>query len=115
MKESWRSWAFRRVFNLWPCYWGTGGKVTFLSGDWREAHVELKLGIRTRNYVGTIFGGSLYSSVDPLYMLMFLQILGRDFTVWDKSASIRFRRPGRGRLQARFVLSEEEIETIRRE
>jgi hypothetical protein len=34
--------------------------------------------------------------------------------VWDKSATIRFRKPGRGTVRAEFRLTEEQIEEIRR-
>jgi hypothetical protein len=85
-----------------------------MSGDWREVHVKLPLNWRTRNYVGTIFGGSLYGAVDPHYMIMLIKILGPDYVVWDKAATIRFKKPGRGTLYARFVVPEEEIQTIRR-
>ena len=101
------------MFNAWPCYWGTGGSVTFISRDWRDATVRLGLTVRTRNYVGTIFGGSLYGAADPIYMLLLIKILGPGYIVWDRSASIRFKRPGRGRLEARFHLSEDEIAAIR--
>ena len=101
-------------FNLFPAYRGTGARVTYMSGDWREVHVRLPLNWRTRNYVGTIFGGSLYGAVDPHYMIMLIKILGPDYIVWDKAATIRFKKPGRGTLYARFVIPEEEIQTIRR-
>jgi Domain of unknown function (DUF4442) len=101
-------------FNLFPAYRGTGARVTYVSGDWREVHVRLPLNWRTRNYVGTIFGGSLYGAVDPHYMIMLIKILGPDYIVWDKAATIRFKKPGRGTLYARFVIPEEEIQTIRR-
>ena len=87
--------------------------MTYVSSDFREAHVELPLTWRTRNRVGTIFGGSLYAAVDPVYMILLMQILGPGYTVWDKAASIRFRKPGRTTLFARFLLTEEEIATIR--
>ena len=112
-KESFQTWSFRQMLNLWPCYWGTGGRVTLISRDWRQATVSLRLGLRTRNYVGTIFGGSIYGSIDPIYMLMLIKILGPDFIVWDKAAAVRFRKPGRGRLNAQFLVTEEEIATIR--
>jgi hypothetical protein len=101
-------------FNLFPAFRGTGARVTYMSGDWREVHVKLPLNWRTRNYVGTIFGGSLYGAVDPHYMIMLIKILGPDYVVWDKAATIRFKKPGRGTLHARFVIPEEEIQTIRR-
>jgi uncharacterized protein DUF4442 len=101
-------------FNLFPAFRGMGARVTYMSGDWREVHVKLPLNWRTRNYVGTIFGGSLYGAVDPHYMIMLIKILGPDYVVWDKAATIRFKKPGRGTLYARFVIPEEEIGAIRR-
>ena len=101
-------------FNFFPAFRGTGARVTYIAGDFREARVELPLSWRTRNYVGTIFGGSLYGAVDPMYMILLIKVLGPGYTVWDKAATIRFFKPGRGRLYARFLLEGEEIETIRR-
>jgi acyl-coenzyme A thioesterase PaaI-like protein len=101
-------------FNLFPAYRGTGARVTYIAADWREVRVRLPLSWRTRNYVGTIFGGSLYGAVDPIYMIMLIRILGPGYTVWDKAATIRFRKPGRSTLFARFVLEEAEIGEIRR-
>lgn len=75
--------------------------------------MKLPLSWRTRNYVGTIFGGSLYASVDPIYMLMLIRFLGRDYVVWDKSATIQFRKPGRSTLYASFMLDDAELEAIR--
>lgn len=113
MPEKFASRRLRWLFNLFPAYRGTGARITYLAGDFREARVELPLSWRTRNYVGTIFGGSLYGAVDPVYMIMLIRILGRGYTVWDKAASIRFKKPGRSTLHARFALTEEEIQTIR--
>jgi hypothetical protein len=113
MPESFASRRLRWGFNLIPAYRGTGARVTYISDDYREVRVELPLSWRTRNYVGTIFGGSLYGAVDPVYMIMLIRILGPEYTVWDKAAMIRFRRPGRSTLRARFRLDEEEIRAIR--
>jgi acyl-coenzyme A thioesterase PaaI-like protein len=101
-------------FNLWPCYRGTGARVTYIAGDWREVRVRLPLSWRTRNYVGTIFGGSLYAAVDPFNMIMLMKNLGPGYVVWDKAASIRFRKPGRTLLSATFLLDEAEVAEIRR-
>ena len=114
MAESFASRRMRWGFNLVPAYRGTGGRLTYLASDYREARVELRLSRRTRNYVGTIFGGSLYGAVDPVYMILLIKVLGPGYVVWDKAATIRFKRPGRSTLFARFLLEEEEIATIRR-
>jgi acyl-coenzyme A thioesterase PaaI-like protein len=113
MAESFESRKLRWGFNLFPAFRGTGARVTYIASDFREARVRLPLSWRTRNYVGTIFGGSLYGAVDPMYMIMLIKILGPDYTVWDKVATIRFVKPGRSTLSARFVIEEEEIRTIR--
>ncbi|MCW2924679.1 MAG: hypothetical protein JWM98_2083 [Thermoleophilia bacterium] len=103
----------RHVFNLWPCIRGTGGRVTRIAEDWSELRVRLPLSWRTRNYVGTTFGGSLYGVVDPFFMLMLIQRLGPEYVVWDKAASIRFLRPGRTTLHATFTVDDAEVDAIR--
>ena len=115
MPESWRSRWMRWSFNLFPAYWGTGAHITYIAGDWREVRVRLPLTWRTRNVVGTIFGGSMYGAVDPIYMVMLIQLLGPDYIVWDKAATIQFRRPGRSTLEARFVVDSALLDSIRAE
>ncbi|WP_257312262.1 DUF4442 domain-containing protein [Geothrix fuzhouensis] len=114
MRESLRTRLFRWAFNVWPCFRGTGARVAFIASDWSEVRVRLPLSWRTRNYVGTIFGGSLYAGVDPFYMLMLIHRLGPDYVVWDKAASIRFRKPGRSTLFATFRVDEAEVAEIHR-
>jgi Domain of unknown function (DUF4442) len=114
MPESTASRRLRWGFNVFPAFRGTGARITYISDDYREVHVKLPLSWRTRNYVGTIFGGSLYGAVDPHYMIMLIKILGPEYVVWDKAATIRFKKPGQGTLYARFVIPEEEIALIRR-
>ena len=113
MPESFESRRMRWGFNLFPAFRGTGARVTYIASDFREARVRLPLNWRTRNYVGTIFGGSLYGAVDPMYMILLIKILGPGYTVWDKAATIRFVKPGRGTLYARFVIEEAEIDAIK--
>src|SRR6478672_12885386 len=106
MAESWASRKLRWGFNLIPAFRGTGARVQYIAADFHEARVALPLNWRTRNYVGSTFGGSLYGAVDPMYMILLIKILGPAYTVWDKAATIRFVKPGRGRLYARFILPE---------
>src|SRR5215470_15352934 len=60
-------------FYWFACYRGTGGRATYIAPDWSEVHVEVPLSWRTRNYVGTIFGGSVYGAVDPIYRIMLIR------------------------------------------
>ncbi|HEV2720138.1 MAG TPA: DUF4442 domain-containing protein [Thermoanaerobaculia bacterium] len=113
MPESRRTRWLRWKLKLFPAWRGTGATVTYIADDFRELRVKLPLSWRTRNYVGSIFGGSLYSAVDPWYMILLIQILGRGYVVWDKAASIRFRKPGRSTLYATFKFDDAELDAIR--
>lgn len=115
MPESLRTRLLRWKFNLFPAYRGTGARVRYIAHDMREIEVELPLSWRTRNYVGTIFGGSMYGAVDPMFMIMLIHGLGAGYTVWDKAATIRFLRPGKATLRATFRIDEAELEAIRAE
>lgn len=84
-----------------------------VSPDYREIDVSMSLHFWNRNYVGTHYGGSLYSMTDPFYAVMLIENLGPDYIVWDKAASIRFLRPGRGRVFAEFRLLKETVDGIR--
>lgn len=103
----------RRLVNLWPPLLGAGIRVTRWDADWRAVDVEMHLRSWNANFVGTHYGGSLYSMADPFYMLMLIENLGPEYVVWDKSATIRFRKPGRGTVHARFRLSTEQLDSIR--
>jgi acyl-coenzyme A thioesterase PaaI-like protein len=113
MSESIRTRALRWGFNWFPAYRGTGGRIDYIARDFREIRIRVPLSRRTRNYVGTIFGGSMFGAVDPIYMVMLIRALGPGYVVWDKEASIRFRRPGRSTLFGRFVLDDGELDAIR--
>lgn len=103
----------RTFVNFYPPLLGAGIRVRRMASDWKEVDVEMKLRWWNRNYVGTHYGGSLYSMTDPFFMLMLMENLGKDYIVWDKSASIRFRKPGRGTVFASFRLSDEQIGEIK--
>src|SRR5262249_16694876 len=108
-----RAKKLQRLVNRYPPYLGAAVRVSHISEDFRDVEVEMPLRFYNRNYVGTHFGGSLYSMCDPFYMLMLVNILGPAYIVWAKAASIRLRKPGRGVMKAAFHLSEEQIAEIR--
>ena len=114
MKESFRSRMMRWAFNFFPAFRGTGGRVTYIASDWSEVRIKVPLNWRTRNYAGTIYGGSMYGAVDPFYMVMLIKRLGPEYIVWDKAATVRFKKPGRGTLTAQFLVPDEELRAIER-
>ena len=109
MAESLKTRFFRWWFNFFPAYRRTGGRIIYIAGDLHEIRVKLPLNWKTRNYVGSIFGGSMYGAIDPIYMIMLIKLLGPEYIVWDKAATIQFKKPGQKTLYARFVVSKEEL------
>ncbi|MGC1961159.1 MAG: DUF4442 domain-containing protein [Candidatus Sulfotelmatobacter sp.] len=108
-----RSHALRRWINFWPPFLGMGIRIRRIAPDMRAVDVEMKLHFWNANYVGTHFGGSLFAMTDPFYMLMLMANLGSDYIVWDKAATIRYKKPGRGTVRAQFRLSDSQIDDIR--
>jgi acyl-coenzyme A thioesterase PaaI-like protein len=92
---------------------GAGVRVTRMDKELRAVDAEMRLTRWNRNYMGVHFGGSLFAMTDPFYMLMLATNLGREYVVWDKAASIRYRKPGVGTVRAEFRLSEERLAEIR--
>jgi Domain of unknown function (DUF4442) len=105
--------ALRRWINFWPPFLGAGIRLKYIAPEMKAIDVEMKLHFWNANYVGTHFGGSLFAMTDAFYMLMLMANLGRDYIVWDKAATIRYRKPGRGTVRAEFRLSDSQIEHIR--
>ncbi len=103
----------RIAINCWAPFLGMGIKVKKISPDYRCIQVAMKLHWYNKNYVGTHFGGSIFSLTDPFYMFMLLRNLGKGYIVWDIAARIEFKKPGRGTLHATFSFTPEEIAFIR--
>lgn len=110
-----RAKLIRWWLNLYGPFMGAGVRVDHISPDYLAVDVSMRLRPWNRNAVGTHFGGSLYSMVDPFYMLMLMQRLGPDYIVWDQAAHIEFVSPGRGTVRAAFRLTEAQVDAIRAE
>ncbi|GAB48020.1 DUF4442 domain-containing protein [Mobilicoccus pelagius] len=103
----------RRFLNVWPPFRFAGIRVVEIERGFRGATVELKLTPLSRNYVGTQFGGSMFSMSDPFWMILVGQRLGRDYIVWDKRAEIEFVSPGRTDVRTTFTVTDELVEELR--
>jgi len=110
MRTPWQRYP-ERFINLYPPLLGAGIRVRHMAED--TIRVEMKQTTLNSNIVDTHFGGSLYAMCDPWYMLILMRRLGEDYIVWDKSASIRFLRPGRGTVTATFHIPQDRVDEIR--
>jgi acyl-coenzyme A thioesterase PaaI-like protein len=102
-----------KMIRFWPPYLGAGIKVTNISDDFLKLDVEMNLTWYNKNFVGTHFGGSLFSMTDPFYMLMLIKSLGSEYIIWDKASKIEFMKPGVGIVKAHFEFTSEELEEIK--
>ena len=84
---------FRVMFNISPMYRRSCGRLIFVSKDLHVVKIKISLSYKNKNYVGSMFGGSLFSATDPIYMIQLVQILGNDYVVWDKATEIKFKKP----------------------
>lgn len=105
--------GMRQLINIYGPYFGAGVKATYIDKDFRQAKVSLPLRWYNKNYVGVHFGGSLYSMIDPFYMLLLMNNLGKDYIVWDQSAEIEFIKPGTGTVSATFIITDEMLKEIK--
>ena len=108
-----KNWMLKYM-NFWPPFLGSGIKVKNVAPDFTSVDVEVKMRFWNRNYVGSHYGGTIYSMTDPWYMLMLMQNIGKEYIVWDKSAEVRFLKPGYGKLSAHFNLTAERIAEIKK-
>jgi hypothetical protein len=113
LPRSWKPYVIRFGFNLHPAYRRTGGRVEYVSPDLTLIRVRLQLNRSTRNLVGSIFGGSLFAVTDGPHPFLLITALGSDYIVWDKAASISFKRAGRSTLYADCIVSAEEVAEVR--
>ena len=103
---------FKYGFNLSPVYRRSTGRIVFVSDDLHSVRIEIPLSYRNRNYAGTMYGGSMASATDPIYMVQLIKILGKGYVVWDKATHIRFKRPGKQTMYAEFTIAKEFINQI---
>ena len=103
----------RRLLNFYPPFLFAGIRCESVSADFRHAQVALRQRWYNRNYVGTHFGGSLYSMTDPFFMIMLLQNLGSDYLAWDRRGEVEFVKPGTGTVRAEFRISDDDLTQIR--
>ncbi|AUC82830.1 DUF4442 domain-containing protein [Lacinutrix sp. Bg11-31] len=104
---------YKYGFNWSPMYRRTTAKLIEVSDDLHFVKIRLKLNWKNRNYAGSIFGGSMLSATDPIYMIQLIQILGDDYVVWDKAVTAKYKRPAKGAIYGEFIFTAEEIKTIK--
>ncbi len=105
---------YKYGFNWSPMYRRTTAKIIEVSDDLHKVVIKLQPNWKNRNYVGSIFGGSMLAATDPIYMIQLIQILGNNYVVWDKSVEARYKKPAKTKIFGEFLFSEDEITAIKK-
>jgi acyl-coenzyme A thioesterase PaaI-like protein len=108
-----RPFLLKTALNCWPPYLGAGISIVELAPDFRHMRVQMKKRPYNSNAFGTHFGGSLYAMCDPHYVLLLVPLLGPQYVIWDKAATIEFLKPSRGTVSAVFDWSNDQLADIR--
>ena len=106
---------FKVFFNMSPMYRRSTGKIIAVTHDLSRIEIKIPISYKNKNYVGTIFGGSLFSATDPIYMVQLIQLLGPAYVVWDKSSVIKFKRPANSDAYAVFEFTPEEVDELKKQ
>lgn len=104
---------FKYGFNMSPMYRRSTARITSVSEDLLHITIRLPISFKNKNYVSSIFGGSLFSAVDPIPMVKLMKLLGNEYVVWDKSAEVYFKRPAKENLVATFTYTLDELQEIK--
>ena len=108
-----RASLFKYGFNFSPMYKRSTAKIIEVSEDLLDVRIKLPINWKNKNYVNSIFGGSMFSAVDPIPMVQLINLIGEGYVVWDKSAKIVFKKPAREDLYVDFNYSEQELKEIK--
>lgn len=103
---------FKYGFNLSPMYRRSTGRIIEVSENLHDVKVKIPISWKNKNYVNSIFGGSLFSAVDPIPMVQLINLIGDEYIVWDKSAEILFKKPARENVYATFNYTQQELTEI---
>lgn len=106
---------FKYGFNISPMYRRTTGRITFVADDLLQIEVKISKSFKNKNYVGSIFGGSLYAATDPIFMIQLIHILGDNYVVWDKASTVLYKRPAFSDAFATFRFTSDEIDQIKKD
>lgn len=105
--------VYKYFFSISPMYRRSTGKIKYVSKNLDTINIEIPLSYKNKNYADSIFGGSLFSATDPIYMMQLIKILGDSYIIWDKYSSIHYIRPAKENAYSSFIFSKEEIDNIK--
>ena len=104
----------RLILNLFPPLLFNRISIQSMSENFMEIKVRVRHSWMNKNFQRTIFGGTIFSAIDPYFPSMYWHVFSRKkipIEVWLKSAEINYKHPAKTDLSLVFTLKEEDIQT----
>ena len=111
--QKYSSKLLRKVMNFFPPLLINRIKIVENDSDFMSLKVEVKYSWLNKNLQKAIFGGTIFSAIDPYYAVMYWQIFstkGIPMEVWIKKVEIRYRKAATSNLEIAFSLTENDRE-----
>ena len=106
--------GIRFALNLFPPLFFNRISIKSISEDFMQIKVRISFSWMNKNFQRTIFGGTIFSAVDPYFPTMYWHIFSRKnipIEVWVKSAKINYKSPADSDLSLVFKLKEKDIQS----
>ena len=103
----------RLILNLFPPLLFNRISIQSIKKDFMEIKVRIRHSITNKNFHRTIFGGTIFSAIDPYFPIIYWQVFSRKklpIEVWIKRAEISYINPAETNLYLIFTLKEEDIQ-----
>ncbi|HVC28469.1 MAG TPA: DUF4442 domain-containing protein [Gammaproteobacteria bacterium] len=100
-----------RRLELYPPFYKMRAKILEASDGWRRVRIRLPLTAFSSNLSGDMFGGWQAALADPIAALACARVFP-GFSVWTRSMSIAFEKPGSTDLELRFEMHPEQERDI---
>ena len=105
-----------KLMNFWLPFFFNRIKIIHVSKDFKEVEVLLKHTFWNRNPNKSLWGGAIFSAVDPFYPIMIKQILllNNIKTIFlTKSAQVQYLKESKTNILFSFKISSKDISNIK--
>jgi len=102
----------KRVMNLFPPLLVNRVRIAEADSQFMNLNVEIRYSWLNKNLQKAMFGGTIFSAIDPYYAVMYWQIFNSKnipVEVWIKKVEIRYRIAATSDLKIKFSLTDSDI------
>jgi hypothetical protein len=102
----------KRVMNLFPPLLVNRVRIAEADSQFMNLNVKIRYSWLNKNLQKAMFGGTIFSAIDPYYAVMYWQIFNSKnipMEVWIKKVEIRYRIAATSDLKIKFSLTDSDI------